>query len=435
MANIQKILMTSGSSWTASTWSPAGVPGADDYVFLNGNIVRLTTETALLRFVSNQAGTGAVAGGYISLEGTVAGQAILKCTDSNALRNNTSTSTAQPGVVRIAGGFYGTIASSIDTNSLSALASDNISNTGGNLIMNGNYSINNGTANATGAILNQTGGTTTINGNVASAQVNAPTTPANYRNTVTMTGGTVTINGNVSGGTATSIYRRTMYINGGTLNINNALALPITGITAVSSGPIYVAAANTTMNIVSNIKCDGSQPAIYASQTIQMNIEGYITGNINCAAIICNGVTSTVRIKGVITNTGGTMAVVGARYIFLNPTTDFPTNWIFQNTAGGSSITYQVETSTPSGDLSASSVRKGNTTGNIVGTMVVPANTNVRFGTAVDAPSTVGTLKVTDADFWNVLTTDITTSNSMGLRLKTVSTVSTLGNQLTSYNG
>jgi hypothetical protein len=70
--------------------------------------------------------------------------------------------------------------------------------------------------------------------------------------------------------------------------------------------------------------------------------------------------------------------------------------------------------------------------GSLTGTMRVPAASNVRLGVAVDA--TVGTGAITVADIWNVLTSSLTTSGSIGERLKNVSTVQTTLQQLAAYN-
>lgn len=434
---VQKIVVSSGGYWNvANTWSPSGVPVDGDYVYLNGNIVRLASITANVLFVSSQPGTGAVQGGHVLIEGTSTTSppviAWLKCSETNSLRNTVTNTAAYPGVVRIGVGFSGTITAPAITSSIGSPQTDTILNSGGDLVINSDLYMNDSSNSAVGVVLNHSGGTTTINGNVTSTSVINGT----IRNTIYMTGGTVTINGNVSAGTSASLARRTIYIAGGTLTINNALSGTITGVTSTSIGAIYTTATNTVMNINSNITASGLSPTIYTSGACNMTIVGNVTGNINAPAIVTNNVSSTIRVTGVITNVGGTMAIVGSKYIFLNSSTaPSPTNWNFQKSLNGANITYQVQGTIPTGNLNAFDVRAGGNTGSFVGTMKVPANTNVRFNTAVDVPPIKGTLKVEDADFWNVLTTGIITANSMGLRLKTVSTVSTLGNQLTSYNG
>lgn len=69
--------------------------------------------------------------------------------------------------------------------------------------------------------------------------------------------------------------------------------------------------------------------------------------------------------------------------------------------------------------------------GSFTGTMVVPAASNVRLGVAVD--NTVGTGAITAQDVWNVLTSGMNTTGSIGARLKNASTVDTTGNQLAAY--
>jgi hypothetical protein len=66
--------------------------------------------------------------------------------------------------------------------------------------------------------------------------------------------------------------------------------------------------------------------------------------------------------------------------------------------------------------------------GSFEGTMRVPAASNVRLD--VDVDNTVGTGAITAADVWNVLTSGLNTSGSIGDRLKNTSTVDSTGNQL-----
>jgi hypothetical protein len=66
--------------------------------------------------------------------------------------------------------------------------------------------------------------------------------------------------------------------------------------------------------------------------------------------------------------------------------------------------------------------------GSFTGTMRVPAAINVRLG--VDVDNTVGTGAITADDVWNVLTSGLNTSGSIGDRLKNTSTVDSTGNQL-----
>lgn len=68
--------------------------------------------------------------------------------------------------------------------------------------------------------------------------------------------------------------------------------------------------------------------------------------------------------------------------------------------------------------------------GNYVGTLAVPPANRVSVGVPVD--NTVGTAALTPADVWNYLTSNLTTANSIGERLKNASTVETTGDQIAS---
>ena len=80
---------------------------------------------------------------------------------------------------------------------------------------------------------------------------------------------------------------------------------------------------------------------------------------------------------------------------------------------------------------SASNVRSGTTYGisrALTGTCAVPPAASVATGVPVD--NTTGTAALTPADFWNALTSGMTTSGSIGARLKNASTLDSTGQQL-----
>ena len=80
---------------------------------------------------------------------------------------------------------------------------------------------------------------------------------------------------------------------------------------------------------------------------------------------------------------------------------------------------------------SASNVRSGTTYGisrALTGTCAVPPAASVATGVPVD--NTTGTAALTPADFWNALTSGMTTSGSIGVRLKNASTLDSTGQQL-----
>ena len=82
------------------------------------------------------------------------------------------------------------------------------------------------------------------------------------------------------------------------------------------------------------------------------------------------------------------------------------------------------------GQANEADVRSGTSyaLGNKTGTCAVPAASSVAFGVAVDA--TTGTAALTPAAVWDALTSGMTTSGSIGARLKNAATIDTTGQAL-----
>lgn len=70
----------------------------------------------------------------------------------------------------------------------------------------------------------------------------------------------------------------------------------------------------------------------------------------------------------------------------------------------------------------------GYNNGNKIGSAYIPAAASVAFGVPVD--NTTGTAALTPSAVWNAATSSLTTSGSIGERLKNASTVDTTGDQL-----
>ena len=65
--------------------------------------------------------------------------------------------------------------------------------------------------------------------------------------------------------------------------------------------------------------------------------------------------------------------------------------------------------------------------------MVVPLPTNVRYGVPVD--NTTGSATLSPQDVFNFATQNLTGSNTIGERLKNISTVQTVAATIAAYNG
>jgi hypothetical protein len=89
-----------------------------------------------------------------------------------------------------------------------------------------------------------------------------------------------------------------------------------------------------------------------------------------------------------------------------------------------------ADPSDATGQANQSDVRSGVSyaLGNRTGTCAVPAASSVAFGVPIDA--TTGTAALTPAAVWDALTSGMTTSGSIGARLKNAATLDSTGQQL-----
>ena len=270
--------------------------------------------------------------------------------------------------------------------------------------------------------------------------------------------GTLNIVANITGGSNTA-----------GLDIGAAATVNITGdiYGGINSGRGISVSASCILNITGTIRSSTQGPGINVnSSSPQINVTGNVLPEVtsNQAAINCQSFNSYLKIVGTITASTGSAAVVstsgGAINIFTGPFISstsgilplYVTRMHYQRTLGSyyefrdnstggalppaaSAPAIRMNSPEVGSDLPAvSNVRFGVVygAGSLTGTMRVPAASNVRLGVAVDA--TVGTGAITVADIWNVLTSSLTTSGSIGERLKNVSTVQTTLQQLAAYN-
>ena len=70
--------------------------------------------------------------------------------------------------------------------------------------------------------------------------------------------------------------------------------------------------------------------------------------------------------------------------------------------------------------------------GTLTGTCRIPATSSVAYGVGVD--NTVGAAVLTPQSVWDYAISNLNTPGSIGERLKKVSTVDTLGAQLTAFD-
>lgn len=316
-------------------------------------------------------------------------------------------------------------------------------NTAYAIIKTGNCTLNfNGIldGNSNGALfINNSTGTTNIIGTVRKTGNSISSNPILQLGT----GNTLNITGNITGNVTSGGSTKQ------TFRSNGSSTITITG--NLDGSPL-----NSTNDYVFTI---GTNDIV--------NITGSVTG-VLAAFGVCNTIFSNVahylKIVGSIIGGAGGPGVYstsnGAINIFTGPFVSNPNGCLpfyvvrmhYQRTLGSyyefrdnstggalppaaSAPAIRMNSPEVGSDLPAvSNVRFGVVygAGSLTGTMRVPAASNVRLGVAVDA--TVGTGAITVADIWNVLTSSLTTSGSIGERLKNVSTVQTTLQQLAAYN-
>jgi hypothetical protein len=349
----------------------------------------------------------------------------------------------------------------------------------------GTFILTNGitlTANGSG-VLCSNGTTITFNlpsgsSSTLNANCNAFSNVTGGTNLVTHSGsGTLTVNGNLSGGVATDVNYGVVAIRFSGTGILNANGSVIGGSSNNSSNNFGISVDSTgTLNFTGNVGGSNLQTAIRVNSSATVNITGNVIGCPSVAVI--NGSTGTVNIIGdvthssssaVVNNSSGTLTHTGTAnasasgpaigagspsqntYLtgpFIGTAQGVIANqairWRWIQSVGSSYMTVPNSTATGyknlytadstlsnSGQPGISSVRSGTIYGpnsEFTGTLAMPLPSQVYYGVAVD--NTTGTAALNVADIWNYPVSGITTSGSIGARLKNSATVNTVSQQI-----
>lgn len=261
--------------------------------------------------------------------------------------------------------------------------------------------------------------------------------------------GTLTITGNATGGSATSCHC-VRNQSTGTLNL--------TGNATAGTGSNAIGALNEgsgTYNITGNVTGETGAGANNASTGTTNIVGSAIASNTTVGAInVSTGILDVTRAVGNsygIGAAGGTNSVVGVasnnvasdtrvREFEYGPNGQAPTSGavrvvdVTSNKAVVTLTTSAVKTlgdpSDGTGQAAEADVRSGTVyaLGNLTGTCAVPSAGSVALGVPVDA--TTGTAVLTPTAVWDALTSGMTTSGSIGARLKNAATVDTTGQSL-----
>jgi hypothetical protein len=255
--------------------------------------------------------------------------------------------------------------------------------------------------------------------------------------TLSISNGTLNITGSVSGPIFNN-FGRGIDISGATTIVNitgNVISSTRSNAMQIGAGPSII---NITGSVISSITSATGNATISTGSTCRLVIIGSIIADSTIAVSSTGSGAINIFTGPFVSGASGILPIyvtrmnyfrtLGSYYEFR----DSSTNGALPPAASAPAI--RMNSPEVGSDLPAiANVRFGTVygVGSFTGTMRVPAASNVRLGVAVD--TTIGTGAITAQDVWNVLTSGMNTSGSIGARLKNASTVDTTGNQLAAY--
>jgi hypothetical protein len=432
MANVYAVKT---GNWSDTTvWNTGALPTSADDVFSNTYTVTIDINASALT-IGNISGTGITAGGGFVLNGGVT--LTISSSSAYATRSNNGTGSV----------------SYLITFAASSPASSTI---------NGN--IGGGTVTNNRGINHSGSGTLNINGNI----VGPGNGSAEYGYAIVLSGsGTLNIVGNINGGIS-NYGAVALYLSGsGTANVTGSVTAGSGGYGGGTDSNYAIRnVSNSTVNVTGNVSCTSSPyPAISNYSTGVLTVTGSISGG-SAGAVSNDGSgtfthigTASAAYNGPAISAGSATQNTYLSGPFIGTSAGIVANgaykWRWISGVGSSYMTvpnyagtgyknlYTADnSSSASGQPAASNVRSGIVYGpsnELTGTCAVPSASNVVIGIPVD--NTVGTAVLSAASIQSALeaasvvtlnqqTSSLTTSGSIGERLKLVSTVATVAQQL-----
>ena len=412
-------LWSSVATWNGGTT----VPTASDQVFANNRTI-IVDVSPTVEFVSNQATGSAVIGGTFILTNGITFTATDPTMGFRPYQFATSAS-----LLQISQSNSATIIGSLVNpntgfgNSLIGVTVD-VSGSA-SLTITGSVSGNKAGQSGIG-IRHQSTGTLRILGNLLAGP--GGSNENNNHGVLATNTGTTIIQGNVS----------TYAVGGGATHRAIAIAaahnLFITGsVYADPASAILNTTGNGNIYISGSVERRGTDTAAAITKTTAGTIEviGPVIGN---GIILSTSTTATNRFTGPLIKTtyNNVPAFVGPRIQFIAGSTPYVT---LQTDTFNQLLTF-YDTSYTSSVPDQPNVRSGSLYGGsnqFSGSMVVPATSSVRYGVPVD--NTTGSAIVTPATIFDSLLTSLTASNSIGERLKNISTIQTTAATIAAFKG
>lgn len=248
-------------------------------------------------------------------------------------------------------------------------------------------------------------------------------------------GATINVIGNVySPKQVSTTYSSTINVTGigAVINVTGNLINTSNATVYANQYNIYTSVANVIINLIGNATGYSSFCINHSGATGTVNVIGTLTvqNNTSIAAVYIGSLTTTFTASTPIINIESAMAVFAYRMRLNNA---YSNSWTFVDQTNASrDLTFGTPSTGPypaEADVRYNVAYGASPTR--YGTCHVPAVQYVSQGVLVG--NTAGTAYINVADVWNVLTSTITTSGSIGERLKNASTVQTTGDQIASY--
>jgi hypothetical protein len=423
--------IASGNWSNAAIWSGSIIPTASDDVFANNRTVTIDTNIQVLSlrttatasavsgglFVSTNnidikaTGIGILAGGsdclritgsnFVTITGSSTGGSLLNCRGINISEN---------GTLFISGTISAGAGVSAQQNHYGIL------NTAGNLTVTGNLF---GSVSNASAAVAASGGTTNIQGNLYRRPF-AVFTLLSGNGNANIYGDMVILN---NAGTTTPHV--IIHAGSGTLNFTGSVIGDGNGygISITSTGLVYVSGSVTSLTNV----------GILTTTNCTLNVIGPIYSGPADPGIQSTSTSATVRVSGPLINQNNINAVFSPKIQLLSNSTPY---YKIQSDTFGREVTF-YDASYTSSLPAQTNVRSGSLYGGsnqFSGSMIIPSTASVRYGVPVDNVTGSATI-VTPQDIFDYAITSLTGSNTIGERLKNISTVQTTAATIAAFKG
>jgi hypothetical protein len=164
-----------------------------------------------------------------------------------------------------------------------------------------------------------------------------------------------------------------------------------------------------------------------------------VTGSLSFTGSVSGPIISStsglVRIAGPAVGFNKFNPIFSPRIQFFSDTTPFYT---LQSDTFGRNITFSDFSLTSSFLPAASNIRSGSIygdTGQFIGSMVIPATSSVRYGVPVDNVTGSAVVTLTAGDIMSYAVQNLTSSNTIGARLKDIATTQTTAATIAAFKG